>query len=235
MNSLLETRASLFRTHSTTPPGACHIRQPYHLGHRKHILQSDFNIRQEAISIVLLSSVLSFTVSIHCVTEPSCPTVSSWRRTGFVDEKPTSFRLCGSPGELLKVISWRRPESTRRSRTRSTISKVQDILEVCGEKDRSCRRRGLAVVPEQQHKGSELGARLGRPNEPGQSTWLGQRQGRDDKLLGGGDLGMKRRQDSPSRKVWAQFTDHWKQCEAPEVPEERRTEWRWPVNWPRTC
>ena len=47
-----------------------------------------------------------------------------------------------------------------------------------------CRRRGLAVVPEQQHKASELGTGRGRLHAPGQSKRLGHRRGRDDKPLG---------------------------------------------------
>ena len=46
------------------------------------------------------------------------------------------------------------------------------------------RRRGLTVMPEQQHKASEHGTGRGRLHAPGQRKRLGHRRGRDDKPLG---------------------------------------------------
>ena len=73
-----------------------------------------------------------------------------------------------------------------------------------------CRRRGLAVMPEQQHKASEHGTGRGRLHAPGQRKRLGHRRGRDDKPLGSRlmkDLGKKTPSRFAKQKDWAHFTD----------------------------
>ena len=89
------------------------------------------------------------------------------------------------------VMTAQEQKKCRRRRSQTMLSKLQSIMGLCREIDTSCRRKSLAVVPEQQHKESEFGSGLERPCGHGQRTQMGARQGRADKSVGSKRISIK--------------------------------------------